>query len=158
MKRRDKQDFDNQTHTGASTPLYDTDGIYAPFEDMTGETGSYRYMAPEVFKHQPYGRPVDVYSFSLICYYMMSSDMPWPGIDGITAAYRATFEKSRPPIPHNWDERITKLITACWSADPALRPSFAAVLTELESIYLFSFGEPYSESNTVEAPQCCTIA
>ncbi len=28
--------------------------------DMTGETGSYRYMAPEVFRHEPYNSKVDV--------------------------------------------------------------------------------------------------
>ena len=27
----------------------------------TGETGSYRYMAPEVFRHEPYNNKVDVY-------------------------------------------------------------------------------------------------
>lgn len=26
--------------------------------DLTGETGSYRYMAPEVFRHEPYSSKV----------------------------------------------------------------------------------------------------
>lgn len=30
--------------------------------------GSYRYMAPEVFRHEPYNSRVDVYSFSMIVY------------------------------------------------------------------------------------------
>ena len=34
-------------------------GEYQPYL-MTGETGSYRFMAPEVFRHEAYGRPVDV--------------------------------------------------------------------------------------------------
>ena len=29
---------------------------------ITGETGSYRYMAPENFRHEPYTSKVDVYS------------------------------------------------------------------------------------------------
>ncbi len=28
---------------------------------LTGETGSYRYMAPECFRHEPYNLKVDVY-------------------------------------------------------------------------------------------------
>jgi hypothetical protein len=28
---------------------------------LAGETGSYRYMAPEVFRHEPYNNKVDVY-------------------------------------------------------------------------------------------------
>lgn len=38
--------------------------------NLTGETGSYRYMAPEVFRHEYYGTPVDVYAFSMIAYQM----------------------------------------------------------------------------------------
>jgi serine/threonine protein kinase len=37
---------------------------------MTGETGSYRYMAPEVFEHQNYNTKVDVSSFAMILYEM----------------------------------------------------------------------------------------
>jgi serine/threonine protein kinase len=35
---------------------------------LTGETGSYRYMAPEVFRHEPYNDRVDIYSFSMIIF------------------------------------------------------------------------------------------
>ncbi|CAA2966474.1 serine threonine- kinase STY46 [Olea europaea subsp. europaea] len=34
--------------------------------EMTGETGSYRYLAPEVFKHRKYDKKVDVLSFAMI--------------------------------------------------------------------------------------------
>lgn len=33
--------------------------------------GSYRYMAPEVFRHEPYNSRVDVYSFSMILYQLL---------------------------------------------------------------------------------------
>lgn len=35
---------------------------------MTGETGSYRYMAPEVFRHEPYNNKVDVYAYAMIVF------------------------------------------------------------------------------------------
>ncbi|KAI4962518.1 hypothetical protein ZWY2020_030303 [Hordeum vulgare] len=38
---------------------------------MTGETGSYRYMAPEVFKHRKYDKKVDIFSFAMILYEML---------------------------------------------------------------------------------------
>ncbi|KAI3756744.1 hypothetical protein L1987_56567 [Smallanthus sonchifolius] len=38
---------------------------------MTGETGSYRYMAPHVFKHRKYAQKVDVFSFAMILYQML---------------------------------------------------------------------------------------
>ncbi|XP_027913081.1 integrin-linked protein kinase 1-like isoform X2 [Vigna unguiculata] len=44
---------------------------------MTGETGSYRYMAPEVFKHRRYDKKVDVFSFAMILYEMLEGEPPF---------------------------------------------------------------------------------
>lgn len=44
-----------------------------PFLDLTGLTGSFRFMAPEVYTEKPYGRPVDVYSFAMIAYNILES-------------------------------------------------------------------------------------
>lgn len=138
--------------------LYDTDGKYLSFEDMTGETGSYRYMAPEVFQHRPYGRPVDVYSFSLILYYMLSSDLPWPGTDGLKAGQKAAFKNDRPPLPRHWDAKITQLLRASWDADPALRPSFAAALSELTDYHAFAFKQDYTDALAPPTNECCTVS
>ena len=40
-------------------------GSLAP-KDMTPETGTYRWMAPEVISHSPYGHKVDVYRRALV--------------------------------------------------------------------------------------------
>lgn len=37
---------------------------------MTGETGTYTYMAPEVLNHQKYSSKVDIWSFGMILHYM----------------------------------------------------------------------------------------
>ena len=41
---------------------------------MTGNTGSVRYMAPEVALDLPYNHSVDVYSFSILVWY--ARDIP----------------------------------------------------------------------------------
>ena len=82
-------------------PLNDPEaGEYQPYV-MTGETGSYRFMAPEGFKHQAYGRPVDVYSFSLILHYMLAGVAPWPHLDGMRAVEAAALEDERPAVPRS---------------------------------------------------------
>lgn len=45
----------------------------------TSRPGSYRYMAPEVFRHEPYNSRVDVYSFSMIVYQLFEVRCCWPG-------------------------------------------------------------------------------
>ena len=49
------------------------DGNYS----MTGNTGTLRYMAPEVYLSQKYNLNVDVYSLGLIMYYLFSNEVPF---------------------------------------------------------------------------------
>eukprot|EP00439_Symbiodinium_sp_Y106_P079554 s13_g18.t1 len=44
---------------------------------MTGGVGSWRYMAPEVVRHQAYDEKVDVYALGLIIYFMNSGCAPF---------------------------------------------------------------------------------
>eukprot|EP00752_Nemacystus_decipiens_P007313 g6544.t1 len=47
---------------------------------MTGEVGSYRYMAPELVKHEPYNSKVDIYSWAILSWEMLAIDKPYSGI------------------------------------------------------------------------------
>jgi len=57
----------------AAGPVGDAAAVDEPFVDLTGLTGSFRFMAPEVYCEKPYGRPVDVYSFAMIAYNILES-------------------------------------------------------------------------------------
>mmetsp|Transcript_120854 Transcript_120854/g.188812 ORF Transcript_120854/g.188812 Transcript_120854/m.188812 type:complete len:467 (+) Transcript_120854:62-1462(+) len=48
---------------------------------MTGGVGSWRYMAPEVARHQVYTEKVDIYSFGLVLYFMSSGRQPFHEYD-----------------------------------------------------------------------------
>ncbi|CAI5475001.1 unnamed protein product [Closterium sp. Yama58-4] len=103
---------------------------------MTGETGSYRYMAPEVFKHQAYDRTVDVYSFSVIFYEMFEGLPPFAKTmtpEGV--AWKVAMEGIRPPFKSkSYPEGVKDLISRCWAADPMARPSFMEVIEVLEGV------------------------
>lgn len=98
---------------------------------MTGETGSYRFMAPEVFRHESYTETVDIYSFSMIFYYLLSGRPPWATQNGLKAVTKAAVEGDRPRIPREWDERLARLLQQCWDESPGARPSFGAIVEEL---------------------------
>ena len=148
-------------------PLNDPEaGEYQPYV-MTGETGSYRFMAPEVFRHEAYGRPVDVYSFAMILYNLLGVEPPWPQLSGPEAVQRAALDKERPPVPRHWDAKLGALIRRCWLADPAGRPSFAAVLEQLAEVFKSSVKISYEEYNKKSRPGeagggaaagCCVIS
>jgi serine/threonine protein kinase len=79
-------------------------GAAATARRRAGETGSYRYMAPEVFLHEPYNANVDVYSFAMICFQLFEGAAPFEGVDAFLAAQQAALHNLRPqfsPLPPN---------------------------------------------------------
>ena len=113
---------------------------------MTGETGSYRFMAPEVYRHEDYTETVDIYSYGMILYYLLSGRPPWASMNGLMAVERAAKEGDRPNIPRDWDERLSNLLQRCWDENPQARPSFQNILEVLNA---------YSRKSSVFLIRCC---
>jgi serine/threonine protein kinase len=102
---------------------------------LTGETGSYRFMAPEVYRHEVYNQTVDVYSYSLIIYWLFSGVRPFVNFsDPIKAVQFAALECGRPASSVVKDMRIRAIIEQAWSEDPALRPSFCQIAKFWEEV------------------------
>ncbi|KAL3905425.1 MAG: hypothetical protein SGILL_009683, partial [Bacillariaceae sp.] len=99
---------------------------------MTGETGSYRFMAPEVFLHKHYNESVDTYSYGMILFYLLDGKPPWPFESGMVAVKKASVEGDRPPIPRSWDSRLQVLLQECWDENPSNRPPFRQILHTLQ--------------------------
>lgn len=101
---------------------------------MTGETGSYRYMAPEVFKHRRYDKKVDVFSFAMILYEMLEGDPPMANYEPYEAA-KYVAEGHRPIFrAKGYTSELRELTEQCWAPDMNQRPSFLEILKRLEKI------------------------
>ncbi|KAF3617581.1 putative transmembrane emp24 domain-containing protein p24delta9-like [Capsicum annuum] len=101
---------------------------------MTGETGSYRYMAPEVFKHRKYDKKVDVFSFAMILYEMLEGDPPLSHYEPYEAA-KYVSEGHRPMFrAKGFTPELKELVEQCWAPDMSKRPSFLDILKRLEKI------------------------
>ncbi|QCD82556.1 integrin-linked protein kinase 1 [Vigna unguiculata] len=101
---------------------------------MTGETGSYRYMAPEVFKHRRYDKKVDVYSFGMILYEMLEGEPPFANLEPYDGAKRAA-EGQRPSFrSKGYINELQELTEQCWAHDVNQRPPFLEILKRLEKI------------------------
>jgi len=99
---------------------------------LTGETGTYRYMAPEVFRHETYSEKVDTYSFAMLMYFLTAGHAPWPMLNGLIAAQAAAIRSERPTIPRSWDSCWSDLIQQCWDENPSNRPGFDVIILKLE--------------------------
>lgn len=135
---------------------------------MTGETGSYRYMAPEVFRHENYTEKVDIYSLAGIMYYLFHGIPPFAMIPPEEVAEAASFHNIRPKLDPRLEEPLRLLIEMCWDPVPEKRPSAREVCDALESVFPDSspefvpnFDEFESETAgyAFEKKQClsCTI-
>ena len=109
----------------------------APFSDdvyeMTGGTGSLRYMAPEVAVSRPYNYKSDVYSFGIILWELLSCKKPFVGY-GIDKYYNQVVYKGvRPSLEPTWPKELRDLMTKCWDADIKNRPNAREIAATLES-------------------------
>ena len=100
---------------------------------MTGETGSYRYMAPEVFRHERYGTAVDVFAFGIIAFQILQNCTPYEGFDPVEAARACALEDFRPTFVDPINSELKAIIQHCWHSDPGSRPKFVDIVDRLDN-------------------------
>ncbi|KAJ8903585.1 hypothetical protein NDN08_004689 [Rhodosorus marinus] len=100
---------------------------------MTGETGSYKYMAPEVVRHGPYSAKADTYSFAIVVNEMFMNEHPYEHVLPLHAAMGVVKKNLRPTQRKVKSEQLKKIIAKCWDGEPTNRPDWDEVITELES-------------------------
>ncbi|TYH69280.1 hypothetical protein ES332_D05G044400v1 [Gossypium tomentosum] len=105
---------------------------------LTGETGTFIYMAPEVIRCEPYNEKCDVYSFGIILNELITGNYPYTETNYGPAkiALEVGDGKLRPALPEDngeWKELI-ELICQSWDGDVCVRPTFANITSTLSNI------------------------
>ncbi|KAJ8470364.1 hypothetical protein OPV22_024707 [Ensete ventricosum] len=100
---------------------------------MTAETGTYRWMAPEVINHQHYDHKADVFSFAIVLWELATSRVPYDNMTPLQAALGVR-QGLRPDIPNDMHPRLADLMQRCWDEVPSKRPSFEEITQELEEL------------------------
>ena len=99
---------------------------------LTGNTGTLIYMAPEVQRNQPYGTAVDVYSLSILIQQVLSLEScPFDPEDEVGIRRAVMDQGFRPTVPEAWPEALRELLPQMWTEDASQRPSAQAVATSL---------------------------
>ncbi|KAK4481346.1 hypothetical protein RD792_012231 [Penstemon davidsonii] len=100
---------------------------------MTAETGTYRWMAPEVINHQPYDQKADVFSFAIVLWELVTAKIPYDTMTPLQAALGVR-QGLRPELPEDAHPKLLTLMQRCWEPLPCNRPSFTEIRTELEEL------------------------
>jgi serine/threonine protein kinase len=98
---------------------------------LTGNTGSIRYMAPEIGRGDEYNLKADVYSFAILLYELLNLDTAWNGLQPDDIRQRAHHRKQRPLVSMFWPVPLRDLLKNTWSDVPAGRLSMKHVHTIL---------------------------
>ncbi|KAJ4851539.1 Serine/threonine-protein kinase sty46 [Turnera subulata] len=101
---------------------------------MTAETGTYRWMAPEVIEHKPYDHKADVFSFGIVLWELLTGKLPYEYLTPLQAAVGVVQKGLRPTIPKHTHPKLVELLERCWQQDPALRPDFSEIIPILQQI------------------------
>ncbi len=117
---------------------------------QTPNLGTARYAAPEVIfgtqVPQPDGTPnfppkADVWSFSMVCYQVLSGEEPFHQESKIgTIHAKIQDPKFRPVFPQDCPDYISTCISRCWEQSPDKRPTFSDICTRLKLAKAFSLG------------------
>ncbi|XP_050238715.1 serine/threonine-protein kinase VIK-like isoform X2 [Mercurialis annua] len=102
---------------------------------MTGGTGSYRYMAPEVYRRESYGKSVDVFSYALVVHELFQGGPSNRAELPEQVADKRAYEDSRPSLSSFvYPEPIKMLLRECWHKNPECRPTFEEIISQLETL------------------------
>lgn len=102
--------------------------------EMTGYTGSLRYMAPEVVQRLPYSEACDVYSYAIVLWQMARDRVPFKGLTKEDFIQRVVKQQERPKLDRAWPSAFSSLLQRCWHPDFKIRPSFSVVIMELRGL------------------------
>ncbi|KAL9682353.1 hypothetical protein QQ045_014149 [Rhodiola kirilowii] len=101
---------------------------------MTAETGTYRWMAPEVIEHKPYDHKADIFSFGIVLWELLTRKVPYEYMTPLQAAIGVVQKGLRPTIPKSTHPKLAELLHRCWLKDPGSRPDFTEIIDILETI------------------------
>ena len=111
-------------------PSYGASGVSSPMETscdpLTTETGTYRWMAPEVTRHEGYTKSADVFSYAMLLFELITHEVPFADRPPLQAAVAIGLQDLRPPLPPQAPPPIESLVKACWARrarGPSLRTS-----------------------------------
>lgn len=101
---------------------------------LPGNTGTARYMAPEVVNVEHYGLKADVFSFCMLLHEIMALVKPFDKLSGKEVKEQVAVLGRRPVIDKSWPAPIRKLLRRGFSECQEIRPHMEDIQDTLEDI------------------------
>jgi len=113
------------------------------FSNQSSNIGTMRWMAPELMqdpgiastskseKVEKHPFKSDVYSFGMVCYEILTGEVPFQSTRCSSEVRRMARGGERPTLPNRCPVVLRSLIQRCWDSNACARPSFDDICAEL---------------------------
>eukprot|EP00948_MAST-09A_sp_MAST-9A-sp1_P002068 g2068.t1 len=95
--------------------------------------GNPLWTAPEVYLSQPLNEKMDVFSFAIVLWEIITLEIPYHGFPVQGLPVQVTAKGLRPHLGEGVPEKIVTLLKQCWAHEPEKRPVFKDILKDLRS-------------------------
>ena len=124
---------------------------------LTGNTGTLRYMAPEVVLGRSYNQTVDTYSFGILIWQIAAGQIPFRDMGKKTYFDRVVIKGVRPALEVRWPPAFCELLRNCWHEDKNARPSFREIASELAELVAEEEAIEAAHSNRCSTYTCTSL-
>lgn len=101
---------------------------------LPGNTGTARYMSPEIINSHHYGLKSDVFSFCMLLHEIMALVKPFDKLTGKEVKVEVGTKGRRPVIDNSWPLPIRRLLRRGFSETSEVRPSMEEIQDILEDL------------------------
>eukprot|EP00884_Botryococcus_braunii_P023076 jgi/Botrbrau1/9452/Bobra.0252s0073.1 len=108
---------------------------------LTGQTGAYMYMSPEMVLFKKYDTATDIFSFGCVMYELYSRTLRSVLLSALHVDPNAVIDYAnkvaegfRPEIQSQVPAGVAEVIRQCWQENPATRPTASQLLASLQGL------------------------
>eukprot|EP00038_Savillea_parva_P005806 m.160089 g.160089 ORF g.160089 m.160089 type:complete len:815 (+) comp11898_c0_seq1:573-3017(+) len=94
--------------------------------------GSPPWMAPELIRNEPYGKTVDVWSYGVVLWELLTGEVPYRGVEQGAIIFGVAMKSLHLPVPTTAPLGFSLLLKQCWNTEPKHRPAFRQILLHLD--------------------------
>ncbi|XP_017072405.1 mitogen-activated protein kinase kinase kinase 13-B isoform X2 [Drosophila eugracilis] len=94
--------------------------------------GTVAWMAPEVIRNEPCSEKVDIWSYGVVLWEMLTCEIPYKDVDSSAIIWGVGNNSLKLLVPSTCPEGFKLLVKLCWKSKHTNRPSFRQILSHLD--------------------------
>uniref|UniRef100_A0A8C3AQA1 Mitogen-activated protein kinase kinase kinase n=1 Tax=Cyclopterus lumpus TaxID=8103 RepID=A0A8C3AQA1_CYCLU len=104
--------------------------------------GTVAWMAPEVIRNEPVSEKVDIWSFGVVLWELLTGEIPYKDVDSSAIIWGVGSNSLHLPVPSTCPDGFKILMKQTWQSKPRNRPSFRQILLHLDIASADVLGAP----------------